>query len=569
MYRMMTAPSALPRLHQVDHAHRRFAVQHGVIALFLAVLTVFLLLITEPQIGLTWDEPVYLMAARSYAAWFEHLATDPGDALQPGTIDRFWEINHEHPPLDKIWSGMVWMVARQFLDDLPAQRLGNMILVAIAVGALYAAVASSFGVWAGIASAVALISLPRFFFHAHLAALDVPAAVAFFLVTMLFWHTRHRSSIAWDMALGVAWGAALATKINALFVLPMLFLWMLAFARHAFLVRRLFIAGIIGLPTFVGFWPWLYHDTVARLIGYIRFITVDHWKIGQWYFGEAYMPPPWHFPFVMLVAVTPLVILILAFASLIRAVVALRSGHPTQRDQGAQIALWSLGVLVPLLALTTGRTMVYDNERLFMPSFLFVAALAGIGLDGLGRALRRALEQRALERFTTLAVALGCTVLFAPHLTINVHMYPHLLSYYSEAVGGLRGATRLGLETTYWCETYARALPYINAHAPPGAIVWAEDWSHDVLLTYQFIGRLRPDVRVALAPGAGSLFNRYGLEGMPADISDADYVIVAYRQTGFAAHPKIERWKAGRQPVMRVERYGVPLMEVYEQPRIR
>jgi len=76
-------------------------------------------------------------------------------------------------------------------------------------------------------------------------------------------------------------------------------------------------------------------------------------------------------------------------------------------------------------------------------------------------------------------------------------------------------------------------------------------------------------VRVALAPGAGSLFNRYGLEGMPADISDADYVIVAYRQTGFAAHPKIERWKAGRQPVMRVERYGVPLMEVYEQPRIR
>jgi len=40
-------------------------------------------------------------------------------------------------------------------------------------------------------------------------------------------------------------------------------------------------------------------------------------------------------------------------------------------------------------------------------------------------------------------------VLFAPHLTITAHMYPHLLSYYSEAVGGLRGATRLGLETTY------------------------------------------------------------------------------------------------------------------------
>ncbi|MGQ9550123.1 MAG: ArnT family glycosyltransferase, partial [Roseiflexus sp.] len=214
--------TALPHIHPAENAQKRFIARHGVTAIFLSVLTVFLLLITEPQIGLTWDEPVYLMAARSYVGWFEHLATDSGDALRPETIKRFWEINHEHPPLDKIWSGMVWMVAHRFLDDLPAHRLGNMLLVAGVVGVLYAVVASRFGVWAGIVSGVALISLPRFFFHAHLAALDVPAAVSFFLVTVLFWHTRRRSSVAWDVALGVAWGAALATKINALFVLPML-----------------------------------------------------------------------------------------------------------------------------------------------------------------------------------------------------------------------------------------------------------------------------------------------------------------------------------------------------------
>ena len=564
---MITAPSVLPQTHQAVHTQKRSAVRHGVIALFLAALTVILLLITEPHIGLTWDEPVYLIAARSYVAWFEHLAANPGDALRPETIKRFWEINHEHPPLDKIWSGMVWQVARQFLDDLPAHRLGNMLLVAIAVGALYVTVASGFGGWAGMAAAAALISLPRFFFHAHLAALDVPAAVAFFLATMLFWHTRHRRSIAWDMALGIAWGAALATKINALFVLPMLFLWTLAFARHTFLVRRLFIAGIIGLPAFVGFWPWLYHDTLARLIAYIRFITVDHWEIAQWYFGEAHMPPPWHFPFVMLVAVTPLALMITALTGIICGAIASRSPVQTQRDQGAQIALWTLGVLVPLLALATGRTMVYDNERLFMPSFLFIAALAGVGLDWFGRTVRQALERRGLARYAMPAVALLCILLFTPHLLITAQMYPHLLSSYSETVGGLRGATRLGLETTYWCETYAAALPYINAHARPDAVVWAEDWSHDVLLTYQFVGRLRPDVRIALAPGAGSLFGRYGLDGAPTDIFDADYVIVAYRQTGFAAHPKIERWIAGRQPVVRVERFGVPLMELYEQKR--
>lgn len=568
MHAVMTTPSStVPQTHTFNRVQTRSVAHHAAVSIALAAPIFLLLLVTEPQIGVTWDEPAYIMAARSYVGWFELLATKPGNALQPDAITRFWEANHEHPPLDKIWSGAVWLVARQFLDDLPAHRLGNMLLTAIAIGVLYLTVASSFGSWAGVASVVALITMPRFFFHAHLAALDVPAAVAFFLVTALFWHTRRRRNIAWDVALGAAWGAALATKINALFVLPMLLVWTLTFARHRFLLRRVIVAGIIGLPAFVALWPWLYHDTMARLIAYIRFITVDHWKIAQWYFGEARMPPPWHFPFVMLIAVTPLAIILLALAGIIRGIGSVRSASPDQRDRGAQIALWALGAVVPLLALTTGRTMVYDNERLFMPAFFFIAALAGVGLDGMGRELRRRFAQCGPARSATpVAVLLGA-LLFVPHLMSAAQMYPHLLSYYSEAVGGLRGATRIGLETTYWCETYAAALPYINAYAAPGAVVWVEDWSHDVLLTYQFFGRLRPDVRVALAPGAGSLFSRYGLEGTPADIADADYVLVAYRQTGFAAHSKIERWIAGRQPALRLERFGVPLMELYEQKR--
>lgn len=567
---MTTAPSsAIPHIPPVARAQTRNTARHAAGAIALALLSLLLLIVTEPQIGLTWDEPAYIVAARSYTGWFERLASDPVDAFRPETIRRFWEANHEHPPLDKIWSGLVWQVARPFLDDLPAHRLGNILLVAIVAGVLYATVTSSFGSRAGIAAVAALLTTPRFFFHAHLAALDVPAAVAFFLVTTLFWHTRRRRSIVWDVVLGIAWGAALATKINALFVLPMLFIWTLACDRSVFLVRRIIIAGIVGLPVFVGLWPWLYHETVARLIAYVRFITVDHWEIGQWYFGEAYMPPPWHFPFVMLVAVTPLAILFMMVAGIVRGITALRSDIPMQREQGSLIVLWMLGVFMPLLALTTGSTMVYDNERLFMPAFLFVAALAGAGLEGVGRVLRRMLERRRQVRSATPVVALVCTGLFVPHLTVAAQLYPHLLSYYSETVGGLPGATRMGLETTYWCETYAAALPYINTHAAPDAVVWVEDWSHDVLLTYQFIGRLRPDVRVALARGAGSLFSRYGLEGTSADIFDADLIIVTYRQTGFAAHPKIEQWKEGRQPVVRVERFGVPLMEVYEQQRSR
>ncbi|MBC8505340.1 MAG: hypothetical protein ISR58_06820 [Anaerolineales bacterium] len=66
----------------------------------------------------------------------------------------------------------------------------------------------------------------------------------------------------------------------------------------------------------------------------------------------------------------------------------------------------------------------------------------------------------------------------------SIQLFPHLLSYYSFGVGGMRGAANLDLETTYWCESYLPAVEYINEHADPGDKVWVEAWSHDVLVYY-------------------------------------------------------------------------------------
>jgi 4-amino-4-deoxy-L-arabinose transferase-like glycosyltransferase len=263
------------------------------IGLALAAASLALLLATEPRVGLTWDEPAYIMASESYAQWLERLWNAPGYALSAQGVRAYWDINHEHPPLDKVWSGVVWSLARPLVGDLTAHRLGNMLVAAGLVGLLFWTVARGFGAWAGLAAAASLLAMPRFFFHAHLAALDVPAAAAVFGVTALFWQTRRRAGFGWDLLLGVVWGAALATKINALFVLPTLMLWALTepasnlrggVARGR-LALRLVVAGAVGLPLFVALWPWLYHETLERLVAYVRFITVDHWEIGQWYFG--------------------------------------------------------------------------------------------------------------------------------------------------------------------------------------------------------------------------------------------------------------------------------------------
>jgi len=106
------------------------------IVLLLVVLTVLLLLGTSPQIGLTWDEPTYMVAAETYPHRYSELITRPAYALSTEAVTRYWAASHEHPPLSKVWSGFVWLVARHFLDDLTAHRLGNILIVSLLVAML-------------------------------------------------------------------------------------------------------------------------------------------------------------------------------------------------------------------------------------------------------------------------------------------------------------------------------------------------------------------------------------------------------------------------------------------------
>ena len=54
---------------------------HVHVAALLAVLSVVLLTATAPDMGLTWDEPTYIVAAERYMAWFGELFTNPAYAL--------------------------------------------------------------------------------------------------------------------------------------------------------------------------------------------------------------------------------------------------------------------------------------------------------------------------------------------------------------------------------------------------------------------------------------------------------------------------------------------------------
>jgi 4-amino-4-deoxy-L-arabinose transferase-like glycosyltransferase len=524
-------------------------VRRPLTAAFLAALSVLLLVWTSPDIGLTWDEPTYMEAGTSYASWVTEFASDPAKALSDSAIRAAWDINHEHPPVDKLWSGLVWNAASGVLEDITAHRLGNMLLAGLLVGLVYLMIADDCGDMAGLAAVGAMLTMPRLFFHAHLAALDFPAAAATTAVCYLFWRTCAQSGLRWSIWLGVAYGLASGMKVTALFDIPIvLLLWTVVYQRRIRTVGRLFVMVGVGLLVWLLFWPWLYHDTWQRVIEYIRFMTVDHYVVGQWYRNRFFMPPPWHYPFVITLAVVPLTTTLLAGVGAVAAA----------RRHQALGALLLLGALVPMLLLASGKSQLFDGERLWLPTFPFIAALAGLGFAQLARAIQWAVGRVGRTVWAGPIVATAAVVSLAPQTVAAADLYPHLLSYYSESVGGLIGATQLGLETTYWADTYGQALPYLNTHALPGAMVWVE--ADDVMLYYQRTGQLRRDLRIASPHGSQGIVK--GVEGYAAPFQDADFVVVEYRQSGLDGG--LRRLMAERTPAYQVSYRGTPLMEIYE-----
>ncbi len=527
-------------------------------AVLLSILVFVLLLATAPDIGLTWDEPAYIAAARSYMGWYGQVFSNPKEAFSEDAITESWQVNNEHPPLDKIWSGAVWSLARNFTSDLIAHRMGNMLLVAVMAGLLYLLIYDAYGQVAGLASVAALLTMPRFFFHAHLSALDVPAAVSVFIVTFAFWKTLERKGWAWGLLLGLLWGLALATKINAVFVPVTLGLWLLIFRREVRFFVRLIIMGVTAIPVFVAAWPWLYFQTVERLHTYIGFVTDEHWEIGQYYLGGFFMPPPWHFGFVMLWAVLPLGLTALYFVGIFHA--------GTAKRDGALSWLLFLSALTPILAISTGKSMVYDNERLIMVSFPFLAGLAGAGFSWILSGWEKLSARWSRPLVSRSGIVILTALAFVPQLVTMVGLYPHYLSYYGESVGGLAGATRMGLETTYWCETFSIALPYINEHAQPKDRIWSDPWSHDVLIYYQTQGLLRDDLVIMSPFPANSVLGAGAPSPVATPMELADWYIFQHRQStlGFdGENNPMLKILAKKEVVYEYSFDGVPILTLY------
>ena len=305
---------------------------------------------------------------------------------------------------------------------------------------------------------------------------------------------------------GILAGCAADTKLTGWF-LPLPFLAWTALYRSRRGLLTLLAGGVFACVLLYVLNPPWWTEPIA---GVTRFFASNlgrsqSIRIKTLFLGTVVSTPdgslPWYNTLVWTVFVTPVGFLALAFGGIWRGLRACKS------DPTAVLVLGHWAFLMILRALP--HTPGHDGVRQFLPAFGMLALLAGLGAGVV------------VSRFGKLGRALVAGSLIEGAASIAL-MMPVPLSYYSPLVGGLPGATRLGMEPTYyWDALTPAARDWLKVHTPPGHKVrfatFPTSW-----LYLRSVG----DLPAGLLPSDPGVWSWYVVQNRPGAFSPIDRALV-------------------------------------------
>jgi len=552
------------------------------IAMIVFAVTLAALLLGGKTQGNTRDEGYYFDAAELYWSWYGDLLENtlhgaPQKSFTRAAVDRGFGYNHEHPALMKSLFGLSWRVFHkchcpeqggrhpigythkhrtlELLDEEAAMRLPTDIACAFMAMIVFLLGAAAWSRAAGLVAATLTIAAPRLFFDAQLSCFDAPIAAFWVAVVYAYW--RALDERRWGWRTGVLFGLALATKLNAFFIPAVLVphFAFVAWQRKKLPSLRPFIyMGTLGVVVFLACWPWLWFDTVNRFREYAAF-HIHHVYYNMEYLGRNYNKPPFplSFPYVMEALTLPVTTLVLGLAGALlllvdwwraRGMTPATGAEPTGIiDTRATGLLVFINALFPMAILTVTRAPIFGATKHFHATIPFLALLAGYAVYATLRAIG--------SRPRWLAPALAVVVCL-PAVAETWRSHPYALSHYNLLAGGPAGGADLGMNRQFWGYATRGILPWLDAHARPGAPVYWHDTNQAQLNMHVREGRLRPDI------------GNTGLEEPGVKASDIAMVI---HEKHFN---KYEYWiwdfYGTARPSLVLDDEGVPIVTVYERP---
>lgn len=418
-----------------------------------AVLTAQLL--TIHLYGVTWDEPLHRSWADLFLRYWEtgnreFLVSMPGNGMYYGPI--YFVLN----------SVVAEFAIRALgLSTVAAHHLLGVIVTSVASGLLFAYVRFAFSGRVAWLALVFCLTYPQLVAHAQYNPKDIPVLVASICVFASLGMLLRTRSMFWAIATGAVLGLAIAAKLSAVSLIPVLFVaglccaWLewRAGSKPLYLLHMYsgWSASIAAtaLVTMILFWPTLWREPSLLFEAMGFFLSESFWPGKVLYFGIEYSGSslPWHYMFVQFFLATPLVTL--CFLCIGTAVALRQFWRRSISFDALLVLLW---FCIPLFLTLKPGMPRYDGIRQLLFCIPVLCILAALGLNTFVQYLR--------HRFHAALIACVICAVLAWNAYELLRVFPYGGSYVNEFV---RLAIPQDIHNTFEVE-YSGAT-YLQAHA--------------------------------------------------------------------------------------------------------
>ncbi|OGG24485.1 hypothetical protein A3A79_04855 [Candidatus Gottesmanbacteria bacterium RIFCSPLOWO2_01_FULL_43_11b] len=361
-----------------------------------------------------------------------------------------------HPPLSGFFAAIFNKIFYQklaILGDIESYHLYSIVISSAFIGILFYFVHDVYGLFAAVVAAISLITHPLFLGESRFNIKDVPEASYFGITLVCFYYAMTKKNLKWLLATVIFFGLGLATKLNILFVLPIMLLWgVVAGIKKTKILSVLILVFFVGGIIFFASWPMLWASPVVRILKVLTYYKT----IGT----NTHFDPQYltifrlnSYALQWILYSTPLVTLFFSFLGFVQVV----------RNRSSFLVL--LWFLTPIARVTLPNTNIYGGVRQIMEYIPPMAILSGIGAAAMVSWLKN--KRGKLKTVFQMIIILS----FVPITMKMIQMHPNESVYFNPIIGGLKGAAQRGIPG--WGNslgsTYRQGVGWLNAHAEKGA----------------------------------------------------------------------------------------------------
>lgn len=407
-----------------------------------------------------------------------------------------------------------------WLPPVPAHHFVIPLLTALFFLLFFFFVRRWWGDFATICAVLMLMTWPRFFGHSLSNIKDLPEVLFFSLTIMYFmdWYLPPRQ--ARDDQVGYLYlsflffGLAVATKADAIFVIPILGLWLLPDLINnltkdtSIKIRILFHFCIGALISFLFIFftypqlqPWYYKSKYDFLVQAPKFIyTLARYIIGIG--GD--IDSTWNLYSIKQIFYTTPVLMLLFFAigfvfTLIRPLIRTsldtfsyaksfreHSGRAEKHNLQNPLTLSAtlrvvyrrvnllllIWLLLPVLRHCMPKVNHYDGLRHFMVFMVPFVIITTIGIINFAKFISRKLEQQSLLNLKQNMIETFFLILIVlPNLYSVITLHPYQTTFYNKIIGGLGGAQKkeIPFSSDYWFNSNLELGEWLNKNAKQNA----------------------------------------------------------------------------------------------------